>query len=96
MASFRLSPAAERDLEQIWLYTRQQWGQMQAERYIDMLESALAELAAAPQGAAACDHIRRGYCRRYIEHHAIYFQITAYGIAVIRILHERADAPRHI
>jgi len=26
MAEYRLAPAAEKDLENIWLYTRQQWG----------------------------------------------------------------------
>jgi toxin ParE1/3/4 len=26
MAEFRLSPAAERDLEGIWKYTRDEWG----------------------------------------------------------------------
>ena len=32
MAEFRLSPAAERDLESIWKYTRREWGLEQAER----------------------------------------------------------------
>lgn len=96
MASCRLTPAAERDLEQIWLYTRQQWGLAQAERYIDILEAAFAALAMGPKSTPACDHIRPGYRRRSIERHTIYFRITAYGIAIIRILHERADAPRHL
>jgi hypothetical protein len=33
MAEYRLSPAAERDLEGIWKYTREEWGLEQAERY---------------------------------------------------------------
>ena len=37
MAEYRLSPAAERDLEEIWKYTRKEWGLEQAERYIDLL-----------------------------------------------------------
>ena len=28
--------------------------------------------------------------------HAIYFRITAYGIAVVRVLHDRMDAQRHL
>jgi plasmid stabilization system protein ParE len=28
--------------------------------------------------------------------HMIYFRVTDYGIAVIRILHDRMDAPRHL
>ena len=37
MAEYRLSPAAERDLEGIWKYTRSEWGVEQAERYTDLL-----------------------------------------------------------
>jgi ParE toxin of type II toxin-antitoxin system, parDE len=35
MAEYRLSPAAERDLEGIWSYTNREWGQAQADLYID-------------------------------------------------------------
>ena len=66
MAEYRLSPAAERDLEDIWTYTVEHWGADQADR------------------------------RRCVERHMIYFRITDYGIAVIRILHDRMDAPRHL
>ncbi len=66
MAEYRLSPAAEQDLEQIWVYTFQHWGLEQANR------------------------------RRIVESHIIYFRITDYGIAIIRILHERMEALRHI
>jgi hypothetical protein len=37
MAEYRLSPAAERDVEGIWKYTRGEWGIEQAERYTDLL-----------------------------------------------------------
>jgi toxin ParE1/3/4 len=46
--------------------------------------------------APACDHIRPSYRRRSVERHMIYFRITDYGIAIIRILHDRMDAPRHL
>lgn len=96
MAEYRLAPAAERDLEEIWRYTAEQWGIEQAHRYTDALTAAFAELAEAPKSAAACDHIRAGYRRRGVERHVIYFRITAYGIAIVRILHGRMDALRHL
>lgn len=77
-------------------HTRQQWGAEQANCYIDILITAFAELAASPKIAPACDLIRPGYRRRNSERHKIYFQITTYGIAVVRILHDRMDAPRHL
>jgi plasmid stabilization system protein ParE len=36
MAEYRLSPAAERDLESIWKYTLGEWGLEQADRYTEM------------------------------------------------------------
>ena len=96
MAEYRLTPAAERDLEIIWTHTVGQWGIEQANRYTDILTLAFAELAESPKSAPACDQIRPGYRRRHVERHMIYFRVTAYGIAVIRILHDRMDAARHL
>lgn len=96
MAEYRLSPAAERDLEGIWVYTAQQWSAKQANHYIDILTTTFSDLAQHPKTAPACDHIRLGYRRRSIEQHMIYFRITAYGISIIRILHDRMDAPRKL
>lgn len=96
MAEYRLTPAAECDLESIWTYTIQRWGVEQANRYTDILTTAFAELAQSPKTAQACDQIRPGYRRRSVERHTIYFRITAYGIAIIRILHNRMDALRHL
>jgi len=48
MAEYRLTPAAERDLESIWTYTVRQWGVEQTDRYIDFLTTAFVELADSP------------------------------------------------
>ena len=96
MAEYRLTPAAERDLERIWTDTLMRRGSEQADRYVDVLTAAFAELAQSPKTAPACDSIRPAYRRRSVERHMIYFRITTYGIAIIRILHDRMDAPRHL
>ncbi len=72
------------------------WGLPQALRYIDLIEAACASLAAAPRQAQDCSIIRPGYHRRGVELHNIYFRQTRYGIAVIRILHQRMDPGRHL
>ncbi len=96
MVEYRLTPAAERDLEANWIYTFQEWDAAQANRYIDNMTTAFAELAQSPKSAPTCDHIRRGYRRRSVERHVVYFRVTAYGVAIIRVLHDRMDAPRYI
>jgi toxin ParE1/3/4 len=96
MAEYRLAPAAEGDLELIWSYTVQQWGLDQANRYIDIITTAFEQLAERPETAPACDAIRPGYRRYSVERHMIYLRITAYGIAIIRVLHDRMEAQRNL
>jgi toxin ParE1/3/4 len=95
-AEYRLAPAAARDLEGIWLYTLEQWGIDQAHRYTDDLAAAFEDLAQNPQRGTSCDNIRKGYRRSRVGRHFVYFRVTDYGIAVIRVLHDRMDAPRHL
>ncbi len=92
MAEYRLGPRAQRDLDGIFDYTAAKWGVSQALRYTDLIESACGDLAGAPQKAQSCPGIRSGYRR----HRVIYFRLTSFGIAVVRILHQRMDATRHI
>ena len=96
MAEYRLTPAAEQDLEAIWMYTVQRWSVEQASRYIDFMTATFTDLSRSPGSAPACDHIRPGYRRRSVEQHMIYFRVTPHGIAIVRILHQRMDAPRHL
>lgn len=96
MAEFRLSPKAQRDLDEIFDYTVARWGLEQALRYDKLIEAKCDELAKAPLLAESCAHIRPGFRRRRVEHHILYFCQTPYGIAIIRVLHQRMDAVRHL
>ena len=95
-AEYRLAPEAKRDLEAIWLYTLEEWGLEQANRYTDELTDVFAQLAVRPQLGSACDHIRTGYNRSSVGRHVVYYRMTEYGIAVIRILHDRMLPTRHL
>jgi len=63
---------------------------------ISNLTNAFRELAHTPGTAPCCDHIRKGYRRLNVVRHMIYFRVTDFGITIIRILHDRMDAPRHL
>jgi toxin ParE1/3/4 len=96
MAKFKLTPAAERDLEGIWLYTTKEWGLAQADKYIDGLVAAFTALANSPELGHRCDYVRAGYLRSHVERHLIYFKQAADEIVVIRVLHDRMDVARHL
>ena len=95
-AEYRLTPEARRDLEAIWLYTLEEWGLEQANRYTDELADGFAQLAVGPQPGTACDHIRTGYRRSRVGRHVVYYRTTDFGIAVVRILHDRMLPTRHL
>lgn len=71
-------------------------GTARAERYLDALNTSFKALAAAPHLGRACDDIRPGYRCQRVEHHTAYFRVEKAMVIVVRVLHERMDAPRHL
>ncbi len=96
MFGLRFSPAAQADLDAIFDYTAETWGLERAEDYVRLIQAACEALARSPGQAQDCGDIRAGYRRGPAGRHHIYFRIEDYGIAVVRILHQRMDAPRHL
>lgn len=96
MAEFRLTPAAQADVEAIFDHGVAAWGLPQAMGYTDRIEAALHATAGAPMQAPSCDHIRSGYRRRSVGQHVIFFRPTEYGVAVVPILHRRMDPLLHL
>ena len=86
-AEYRLSPKARQDLEAVWLFSLAEWGQEQADNYIDDLTAAFELLAGAPQAGTPCDNIREGYRRYPVLRHVVYYRTRDYGVEVIRRLH---------
>lgn len=62
---FVIRPRAQRDLADIWDYTKRQWGLRQAEVYIRQIKEAVEILAENPETGRACDEIQAGY-RKYL------------------------------
>ncbi|HUG63455.1 MAG TPA: type II toxin-antitoxin system RelE/ParE family toxin [Methylomirabilota bacterium] len=91
-----LSPEAERDYDELLLYGLLNWGEQQMLRYQESLDRAIEHLGDFPEiGPQRDDLCAR--CRLLpVEHHALYYRIEADAIQVVRILHERADAARHL
>ena len=87
-AEYRLAPKARDDMEAVWLYSLTAWGRQQAEQYVDDLTAAFGCLADSPKAGRGCDHIRQGYRRYTVKRHMVYYREAAYGIEIMRILHD--------
>ena len=89
--SHRLSPRAEIDLEEIWLYTFQNWSLAQADSYHRDLVAAFEGLASGTKRGRDVD-VRPDYLKCPVGSHMIYFRDCGDQIEVIRVLHQRQDA----
>lgn len=97
MKRYRLSPAAESDLEDIWAYTAQNWSNEQAHRYVGDLFVTFIKLAANPGLGQQVELLLPGYRRLRSGHHLIFYVHAEDGfIDVMRVLHEKSDVPRHL
>ncbi len=96
MTGYRLTPAAQGDLSSIWDYTRERWGDDQAETYVLEIRAAIERIAQDPRRGHACDEIREGYRRYGIGSHLLFYRERPDGVDVIRILHQRMDPTRHL
>ena len=93
--SFRLSPRARHDLEEIWRYTAIRWSPKQADRYTRDIIDAAEGLASGALAGQPVD-VRDGYQKRRSGSHVIYYRFTDETLDVIRILHGRMDVSRHL
>jgi toxin ParE1/3/4 len=96
MKGYVLSPRAQKDIDDIWEYRVEHWNVRQAEIYLRQIQRATETVAAEPNIARACDHIRPGYWKYPAGSHVLFFRITDKGISVVRVLHSRMDFERHL
>ncbi|MDB6090359.1 MAG: plasmid stabilization protein ParE [Gammaproteobacteria bacterium] len=93
---FVLRPRAQADLNDIWDYTADRCGLDQAETDIRQLWSDIEAAADKPSLGRECSEVRQGYRKYPSGSHVLFYRLTADGIDVVRILHERMDYERHI
>jgi toxin ParE1/3/4 len=90
MTEYKIRQQALDDMENIWLYSLQQWGQEQADRYLRNILVRIEWLAANPGlGRHRIDIAEGYYCFPEGKHHIFY--IIDGQIEVIAIPHQQMD-----
>jgi len=77
---------AEQDLIQIWLYSFENWGFMQADNYLDKIGNALELIANNPEIGVNINRIRNGYNKYQINQHIIFYRFNKTKLSIIRVL----------
>lgn len=91
-----IRPQAQRDLREIWQYTRRTWSREQADRYLAKLNVIITDLSKRPRSGRRASEISAGLFRRSAHRHVIYFRVTPHSVIVVRVLHDGMDAVQHI
>ena len=87
---------ARKDLKNIWLYSYENFGVDQADKYFDELESGMETIRDNPRVGVSCDYIRAGYRQFKVNEHYIFYRISKQTIHVVRILHDTMQAKKHL
>jgi toxin ParE1/3/4 len=91
MTTYRVQRAAGHRLDEIYVYTRDRWGEAQAETYIKGMFARFEAIAARefPWRAISAEFEVSGFFCKY-ERHYIYWKIMTDGtVGIVTILHER-------
>lgn len=94
--SLRISSKAARDLEHIWVHSVENWGEEQAERYTLQIKVAFDLLRANAGLARSAEDVRPGLRKFTVGSHVLYMRVGDTFLRVVRILHGRMDASRHL
>jgi len=82
---------AEQDLIEIWLYTFNEWGEKQADKYLDDLADAFNLLAEQPLQCRERSELNPPVRIHHHAHHLLVYLAFDDGVNIIRVLHERMD-----
>tara|TARA_R110002095_G_scaffold55469_5_gene47807 strand:+ start:1254 stop:1547 length:294 start_codon:yes stop_codon:yes gene_type:complete len=96
VATFKLYPEAELGLEPVWEYTAKTWGDNQAIKCIDDIETAFLLLVDNPFLCHERTELQPPVRRHHFQSHLIVYQQLGDDIGVIRILHESVDVEGHL
>jgi toxin ParE1/3/4 len=88
-----ISKRASKDLENIWLYTFENWSQEQADRYFNLIVDEIENITRDPLSGKDYSEIRKGYFCSKVKSHFVFYRINIKknAIEIIRVLHQQMD-----
>ena len=89
-------PVAETDLQGIWSYTFEHWGEDQAGHYLREIDACIKDLAKRPDEGKSLETVRAGYSSIRVNRHLIVYTFTDETLVIERVLHDRMDIGQHV
>ena len=91
-----ISRCAEADLLEIWLWTHRQFGEAQADRYLDELDASMRRCGEKPESGKDRDALRQGYRSQLIGKHTVFYTFKNTEVIIQRVLHASMDHETHL
>ena len=93
--TYSIRALAHTDLEEIWLFTFEEWGLEQTDKYLNSLFSRFEWLSRNPYTGKDRADIKNGYYCFPEGMHLVFYTMTEYGIDIIDIPHQNMDVGGH-
>ncbi|BDX39490.1 toxin ParE1 [Tenuifilaceae bacterium CYCD] len=94
---FLISEKASEDIENIWLYTYENWSQEQADRYYNLILDEIEYIAKHFESGKSVDYIKKGYRATLVKSHIIFYKKSRQNIVeIIRVLHQKMDIENQV
>lgn len=94
-STYSIRALARTDLEEIWLFTFEEWGLEQADEYLNSLFSRFEWLSRNPYTGKDREDIKNGYYCFPEGMHLVFYTMTEHGIDIIGIPHQNMDVVSH-
>ncbi|WP_026715011.1 type II toxin-antitoxin system RelE/ParE family toxin [Flavobacterium daejeonense] len=92
MSAYIISEKALEDINNIWIYTAENWSVEQADRYYNLIIDEIEYITRNFDMALDIGKIRKSYRYSKVKSHIIFFKKDKTNkIEVVRVLHERMD-----
>jgi toxin ParE1/3/4 len=92
MSEYIISEKAIEDINNIWIYTAENWSVEQADRYYNLIYDEIEYIVKDFEMARDFGKIRKLYKYSKVKSHLIFFKKDEMNeIEVVRVLHERMD-----
>jgi toxin ParE1/3/4 len=93
---FKITNAAVIDLENIWVFTKKTWTELQADRYYQLIVDEIQFIVKNPFLGTQYEQIRAGYRASKVKSHLIFYKLQHDQVEIIRILHMRMNLLDHL
>lgn len=96
MATYILSPEAQKSLIGIKAYSIENFGVTRTKKYLQTIHKRMQALAENPSLGIIREDLKVGYHSSFVGSHTIYYRVNPAHIDIIDVLHQSMEPSKHI